>query len=127
MKYERKFFRCLICGNIIAKIHDSGVKVHCCGQEMATLVPNTTDAAVEKHVPAAKREGDKLGVTVGSVPHPMTEEHHIAWICVAQEQKTERATLCPTGEPGATFNIDDGDATVYAYCNLHGLWAADVS
>jgi superoxide reductase len=57
----------------------------------------------------------------------MTEEHHIAWICVAQESKTGRATLSPTGEPKATFNIDDGDATVYAYCNLHGLWAVELS
>jgi len=127
MKYERKFYQCLVCGNIIAKIHDSGVMVHCCGQEMAPLVANTTDASVEKHVPAVKREGDQLFVTVGSVPHPMIQEHHIAWICVAQACKTARVALCPTGEPRATFVMDEGDATVYAYCNLHGLWAADLT
>jgi superoxide reductase len=125
MKFERKFFRCLVCGNIIAKIFDAGVNVHCCGQEMAELVANTTDAAQEKHVPVGTRAGSELTVTVGSVPHPMTEAHHIAWICVAQEHRTERVTLEPTGEPTATFTID-GEATIYEYCNLHGLWAADV-
>ena len=126
MKFERKFFKCEVCGNIIAKIQDSGVKVHCCGQEMAELTPNTTDAAQEKHLPVATRNGEELLVTVGSVPHPMTEEHHISWICVAGEHKTQRVTLEPTGEPKASF-VMDGEATIYAYCNLHGLWAVDVT
>ena len=126
MKFERSFYKCKHCGNIIAKIYDSGVSVHCCGQEMERLTPNTVDAAVEKHLPVASRDGNALAVTVGSVPHPMTQEHHIAWICVAQEHKTMRATLDITGEPSATFVIDDGAATVYEYCNLHGLWAIDI-
>ena len=126
MKFERKFFKCLVCGNIIAKIEDSGVKVHCCGQEMAELVANTTDASQEKHVPVATRNGDQLLVTVGAAPHPMIPEHHISWICIAQEHKTQRVTLEPTGEPEGIFDVE-GELTVYAYCNLHGLWAADVN
>ena len=126
MKHERKIYRCSMCGNIITKLTDSGAPVSCCGKEMELLTANTTDAATEKHVPAVTRDGNAIAVQVGSVPHPMTEEHHIAWIVVAQGAKTEYVVLEHTGEPKASFVIDAGDATVYEYCNLHGLWAVDV-
>lgn len=126
MKYEKTFFKCEHCGNIVGMVDDAGVSIHCCGEPMVKLTANTTDAAQEKHVPACTRDGNSLTVTVGSVPHPMTAEHHISWICVAQANTTMRTTLDPTGEPTASFVIDDGDATVYEYCNLHGLWAVDI-
>ena len=73
-----RFFICEHCKNIITFVEDSGVPVMCCGQKMTELVANTTDAAQEKHVPVVEKDGDKLIVSVGSVEHPMTEEHHIA-------------------------------------------------
>ena len=127
MKHEIKFYHCGTCGNIITKLTDSGMPVSCCGKEMTLLAPNTTDAATEKHVPAVTRTGNNLKVQVGSTLHPMTEEHHIAWIVVAQDGKVQTATLSPTGEPVAEFVIADGSATVYEYCNLHGLWATEVA
>ena len=49
---EQKFYICKHCGNIIAKVKDTGVPVICCGEPMSEIVPGTTDAAaVEKHVP----------------------------------------------------------------------------
>jgi len=126
MKYPRTFLKCNECGNIVGLVEDGNKEILCCGQPMVELKANTTDAAQEKHVPAVVREGNTITVTVGSVPHPMTEEHHISWILVAQENKTQRVKLNPTGEPTATFTIEDGDATVYEYCNLHGLWAVDI-
>jgi len=48
---ELKFYRCNHCGNIIAKVKDSGVNVVCCGDEMERLWPGTSDGAAEKHVP----------------------------------------------------------------------------
>jgi len=125
MKHVRRFFHCPHCGNLIGFIEDSGVSIVCCGEEMIELTANTADAAKEKHVPAASRNGSTLKVSVGSVPHPMTEEHHIAWIVVAQENRTNRVKLNPTSAPEAEFSVVDGSVTVYAYCNLHGLWAAD--
>lgn len=125
MKNQRKFLRCDHCGNLVGMIEDSGVPIICCGQPMTELTANTTDAAQEKHVPAAVREGNILKVTVGSVAHPMLVEHHIAWIAVAQGEKTQRKILDKTGSPSAEFCVDDGPVTVYAYCNLHGLWAAE--
>jgi superoxide reductase len=126
MKYERKFYRCACCGNIIHFVEDKGVPVSCCGEDMSELVPNTTDASREKHVPTAVRDGNILKVTIGSAAHPMTAEHHIAWILVASQGRTQRAELDPTGAPTAEFYVADALATVYEYCNLHGLWAADL-
>ncbi len=126
MKVQRRFCRCRHCGNFISFITDAGPNVVCCGEEMEALTPNTSDGAKEKHIPAAVREDNKLTVTIGSVPHPMTPEHHIEWILVAEARKTQRAMLEPTGAPSAEFIVGDGPVTVYEYCNLHGLWVTEI-
>ena len=82
-----KFFRCAECGNLVELIENGGGKLVCCGQPMKELIPGTTDAAVEKHVPAVKREGNTIHVQVGSVAHPMTEAHLIQWIEAVQDGK----------------------------------------
>ena len=121
------FYRCEHCGNIIAHIHDSGVRCHCCGEEMKPLTPNTTDAAGEKHVPVIQVNGQTVTVTVGSVEHPMLAAHYIEWILLETEQGRQRKALKPGEEPIVTFAIsDEKPIAVYAYCNLHGLWKADV-
>jgi len=125
MKHPRTFFKCELCGDMVSMVEGSGEQLLCCHQEMTELKPNTVDAATEKHVPVVERDGNTLKVTVGSVPHPMTPEHHIAWIAVAGENQTTRVTLDVTGEPSAVITAPDGDVTVYEYCNLHGLWAVD--
>ena len=124
MTNKRTFLKCDICGNIVGLVEDAGVKLMCCGQEMTELKPNTQEAATEKHLPVATLAGDRLTVTVGTVLHPMTEAHHIAWVMIAQGNLTQRIALEKTGAPSATFLVGDGDFVVYAYCNLHGLWAA---
>ena len=73
----QKFFICEHCGNIIAMVKDKGVPVMCCGQKMKPLVPGTTEAAVEKHIPVVTVDGNRVTVTVGAVEHPMTGEHYI--------------------------------------------------
>ncbi|MPN04816.1 Desulfoferrodoxin [bioreactor metagenome] len=90
---------------------------------MEPLQPNTVDASKEKHVPVVKRENGKLIVEVGSVAHPMTAEHHIEWIAIVGEDYTQRVSLKPGDEPKVIV-CDMGEAKVYAYCNLHGLWMA---
>jgi len=126
MKNERKFCKCNRCGNIISFLENAGTDVTCCGEKMTVLTPNTTDGAKEKHVPVAVRENNKLTVTVGSVPHPMTAEHHIAWIVVVDGQRTQRIALSNTEAPTAEFVVGDAPVTVYEYCNLHGLWEAQL-
>lgn len=123
---QQKFFICEHCGNIIAMVKDKGVPVMCCGQKMKELIPCSTDASVEKHVPVYTVNGNKVEVTVGSVEHPMTEEHYIEWVSLQTKSGNQRKALSPQQAPKVCFSICDGDevVAVYAYCNLHGLWKA---
>ncbi len=122
----QKFFICERCGNIVAQVKDKGPSVMCCGQKMKEIVPGTTDAAVEKHVPAYRVEGNKVFVTVGSVEHPMIPEHYIEWVSLQTKQGNQRKTLAPNTKPEVCFALCEGDEVeaVYAYCNLHSLWKA---
>lgn len=123
MKKDLKFFICEKCGNIITLINESGAPVSCCGQNMTLLVANTVDAAVEKHVPVADVSNNTITVNVGSVEHPMVEEHFIQWIYLETEKGGQIKYLSPNDKPKATFDINDDKAiATYEYCNLHGLW-----
>ncbi|MDR3237983.1 MAG: desulfoferrodoxin [Spirochaetia bacterium] len=125
--HNSKFYVCKHCGNIIIKAHDAGVPVECCGEKMHEAAPNTTDAAKEKHVPAVVKDGSKITVTVGSTKHPMEEKHFIEWIYLVCENSTQSRHLHPAEEPVAEFILTgDKPLSVYEYCNLHGLWKADV-
>jgi superoxide reductase len=111
---------------MVAMVKDSGVPVMCCGQKMKEIVPGTTDAAVEKHVPVWEVRDNKVLVTVGAAEHPMLPEHYIEWIAVHTRQGNQRKTLQPGEAPRACFALCEGDEVlaVYAYCNLHSLWKA---
>ena len=93
MNNNVKFFICRHCGNLIGMINDSGVPIHCCGEEMKPLTPNTTDAAGEKHVPVIKQNGQMVTVTVGSVEHPMLDAHYIQWILLETKEGRQRKAL----------------------------------
>lgn len=123
---EQKFFICEHCGNIIAMVKDSGVPIMCCGQKMTEIIPGTTDAAAEKHIPVYEVKDNKVYVKVGSAEHPMLPEHYIEWISLQTKSGNQRKILNPSDKPEACFAICDGDKVeaVYAYCNLHSLWQA---
>ena len=125
---KQKFYICNHCGNIIAYVKESGVPVVCCGEKMRELIPNTEDAAVEKHLPVFTLENGKVNVKIGSTPHPMITEHHIEWVSLQTDQGNQRKELCPEGEPEVSFLIDENEKVeaVFAYCNLHGLWKTEV-
>ena len=118
------FYRCEHCGNIIIKIVDSNVPVVCCGEKMKELIPSSTDAAVEKHVPVVKTEDGIIRVSVGSVEHPMTAEHYISHVVLETDAGIQIAELHPGDKPEAVFALVEGASVIaaYAYCNLHGLW-----
>ena len=122
----KKFFVCKHCGNMIGLLHDAGVPMMCCGEKMVELVPNTTDAAQEKHVPVATVEGNKVVVNVGSVDHPMLDEHWIQWVYLETDKGGHRKVLNPGEKPHVDFALteDEKPVAVYEYCNLHGLWVA---
>lgn len=123
-----KFFKCEHCGNVIEFMTDTGVPVMCCGQKMDELVPGTSDGAAEKHVPVAEVDGNKVTVRVGEVEHPMVDAHYIEWIVLETRKGAQKVYLQPGRTPCGEFLLTDGDeaVAVYEYCNLHGLWKADV-
>lgn len=124
---SKKFFICKHCGNIVGILHASGAPISCCGDHMTELVPNTVDAALEKHVPVVKIDGNKVTVEVGSVAHPMLAEHFIQWIYLETKHGGQRRVLEPGEKPTATFIVEDDEpVAVYEYCNLHGLWKTDI-
>ena len=123
---EMKFYRCSHCGQIIAIVKETGVPVVCCGEPMSEVIPGTTDASLEKHVPVFTVEGNTVHVSVGSAAHPMLPEHYIEWVAIQTKLGNQRKQLSPGDEPKACFSLCDGDEVkaVYAYCNLHSLWKA---
>ena len=124
---DTKFYICRHCGNLIGMVHDSGVPVVCCGEKMEALIPNTVDASGEKHLPVVTVTDGVLRVSIGSAPHPMTEEHSIQWVYVETAKGGMRKNLHPGDAPEVTFTLgDDTPIAVYAYCNLHGLWMTEV-
>jgi superoxide reductase len=123
---KQRFFICEHCGNIVTKVKDSGVHVICCGQKMTEIIPGTTDASVEKHVPVYQVKDNKVFVTVGSVEHPMVPEHYIEWVSLQTKLGNQMKELKPGDAPKVCFALceDDEIEAIYAYCNLHSLWKA---
>ena len=122
-----KFYVCEHCGNMIQFIKDKGVPVVCCGEKMKELIPGVSDGAAEKHVPAVKVEGNKVIVEVGSVEHPMADVHYIEWVYLETDKGGHRKELKPGENPNVKFILgDEKPVAVYAYCNLHGLWMAEL-
>ncbi len=119
-----KFYKCEICGKIVAMVKETPIDTICCGQTMRELVPGTSDGAKEKHVPVYEVAGDIVRVKVGSIAHPMMSEHHIEWIAIETENGNQRKELDSSDKPEAVFALVPHDKVknVYEYCNLHGLW-----
>ena len=125
---KQKFFICNHCGNFVGLIMDNGVPMVCCGENMMELVPNSTEASVEKHLPVVSVSGNSINVRIGSAPHPMEASHHITFVYVETKSGGQRKCLCIGNAPSAEFSfVDDKPAAVYAYCNLHGLWKTEIS
>jgi superoxide reductase len=122
-----KFYKCSICGNMVALVQSGGGTLTCCGKPMEEVVANSVDAAQEKHVPVITERGMEVVVTVGSTAHPMEPDHYIQWIVLSTKEGNQRKELKPGEKPQATFMITNGDTITgaFAYCNKHGLWKAD--
>ena len=121
-----KFYKCSICGKIIAVVESRPTPTICCGQPMEELVANTQDGAHEKHIPIFEVKDGVVTVKVGEVTHPMMDAHYIQWIALETNMGNQRKTLKPGQEPEAQFALLPGEevVAVYEYCNLHGLYKA---
>lgn len=123
-----KFFICPEDSTILEVFTQGAVKLDCNGHPMKELKGNTTEAALEKHIPVVEVEGSKVTVKVGSVLHPMVPEHFIEWIYLETKRGGQRVNLEPGQDPIAYFALAEGEEVVncYAYCNLHSLWKAEL-
>ena len=115
-------YKCQVCGNMVGVLRTGGGQLVCCGQSMDLLQENTEDAAQEKHLPVVEKIENGFRVKIGEVPHPMEEDHYIAWIEILADQKIYRKYLKPGSAPEAEFEIKADSVIVREYCNLHGLW-----
>ena len=103
-----------------------------CCRPFEPLSPNTAEtpaAAGEKHLPVVETNGQRVTIKVGSIFHPMTEEHSIGWVSLSTKNgRTYRAQMAPGQEPAVHFTLEEGDApkAAYAFCNLHGFWKTTV-
>lgn len=122
MSKRGEVYKCEKCGSIVEVLHESGGTLICCRDEMKRFEENKVDAATEKHIPVVLKIDGGYKVTVGSVDHPMDDEHYIEWIELVAGNEVYRRYLDPGQTPEATFKTDAADAYARAYCNLHGLW-----
>ncbi len=122
MTKKNEVYKCPLCGNIVEVMHTGAGELVCCGQPMDLMAENSVDAAQEKHVPVVEKTDNGYKVTVGSVAHPMEDNHWIEWIELVAGSTVYRQNLNPGDAPEATFCVDAADVTARAYCNLHGHW-----
>lgn len=120
-----KIFKCKKCGKVINILNDLDTKTICCNEEMEELIPNTVDAAFEKHVPSINVKDNVVYVQIGEVEHPMTDEHHIEWIMCEYKDAYIVKKLNPNEKAVAYFDNKE-NIKIYAYCNLHGLWTKEL-
>jgi len=117
-------YKCEVCGNLVEVLHAGPGSLVCCGEPMKNYLENTVDAAKEKHVPVVEKTAGGFKVKVGSVPHPMEQNHYIEWIELIVDGKAYREFLQPGQAPEATFEIQAEKVVAREYCNLHGMWKA---
>ena len=122
MTKERQIFKCNICGNIVEVLHTGAGELVCCGQPMELLKEKTEETGQEKHVPVIEKIGEKVKVKVGSIAHPMEENHYIEWIEIIIDGKVCRKLLKPGDKPEAEFSTKAEKIEAREYCNIHGLW-----
>ena len=121
----REIYRCDICGNVIEIVNTGSPSLVCCGKPMIKLIAKSGDEGKEKHIPVIEELGDKVIVKIGSISHPMENDHYIVFIEVMTERDIFRHELKPGDNPSAIFNITKSEIKeVREYCNKHMLWKA---
>lgn len=125
MKKKGRFFVCEDCKSVLELVEGhQEMSVECCGGKLKEIKANSSDGAGEKHVPEVEIQGNIATVRVGSILHPMTEEHNIGWVAVFTDKGVYRKVLEVGKDPVVQFLLSEGEkiSAVYAYCNEHGLW-----
>ncbi len=122
MTEKLQVYKCEVCGNIVEVLHTGVGELVCCGKPMVLQIAGAVDAAVEKHVPVIEKTDDGIVVKIGTVPHPMAEDHYIEWAQLIVGDLSYRIFLNPGGVPEALFTAPPETVFAREYCNQHGLW-----
>lgn len=122
MTKKLEIYKCMACGNMVEVIDTGDGELVCCGQAMNNLVAKTDDQGKEKHVPVIEKADGQITVKVGSVTHPMEDDHYIQWIELLADGKSYRQFLSPGDAPEAVFNVEADQLTAREHCSIHGLW-----
>lgn len=125
MTEKDEIYRCNICGNMVEVKHIGTGKLVCCGNQMELLEEKTDGVGPEKHLPLIEETDKGVKIKVGSIPHPMEENHCIEWIEVIADNKLYTKILKPGEKPEAEFNLkleDINQIMAREYCSIHGLW-----
>ena len=117
-------YKCEICGDVVEVVESHEGDLVCCGEEMKLMEEKTKEEGLEKHVPVVEVVGNKVKVKVGSVEHPMKEEHWIELIQLFKDGKLIfEKRLYPGEKPEAEFLVEDlTNIKAKELCNIHGLW-----
>ena len=75
---------------------------------------------------ALRRSGKILDAYFEQSRDPSLAEHYIEWIVLETEQGFQIHYLKPGMKPEAIFLTNEKVVAAYEYCNLHGLWKAEV-
>lgn len=123
----RDVYKCGVCGHVVEIVGEGQPTLTCCDKPMDKLEAKTEDQGMEKHVPvvedSSECKGNCVEVKVGSVEHPMQDDHYIKFIEVLTKDKVVRAELVPGQKPEAHFCVKKEDIVeVREYCTVHDLW-----
>ncbi len=122
MAERNQIYKCNVCGNIVEVLHGGDGELVCCEQPMELLDQKTEDQGYEKHVPVIEKNSDGVLVEVGSIPHPMEEQHYIELIEIIADGRVCRQSLSPGEKPEAFFKTNAENIVAREHCTVHGLW-----
>ncbi len=127
MAAQRRIYKCQVCETVAEVLEEFPLELVCCGRAMTPLAEQATCKGKETHAPRVRMEARSIKVSVGSIPHPMAEDHFIEWIEATTGGKCYRQFLQPGQMPEAVFDVGGDDARIRAYCSRHGLWTTGES
>ncbi len=125
MAQKFEIYKCEVCGNIIEDLHEGIGELVCCGQPMKLIEEKIQEEGNEKHKPVIEKGEQGVVVKVGSIPHPMEEEHYIEWIEISTDKGESKKFLKPGEPPEIMFPVKVENIKARAYCNVHGLWKSE--
>ena len=122
MTERLELHKCEVCGNTVQVILEGFGQLTCCGQPMLKMLPKTNDENfAEKHVPVFNETEAGLEIKVGSIPHPMENEHYIMFMEAISKDKNSMLLqyLYPNDEPKTVIRDIQEDENALEICNIH--------